>query len=134
MTRRQLIFTIHTPCFPQYAEGFAGELEFYEFMGALQSFIFEKEFKGMVVEPATVSDLMDTAERLVSWLRTEMTEGERRFILSVKKGKPEWSLLGLPGIEHLPAVQWKLQNIRRMKPTKHREAVQRLRDCLGIKG
>jgi hypothetical protein len=51
---------------------------------------------------------------LVSRLREEMTEEERRFIVSVKDGKPEWNLLGVPGIENLPAVQWKLQNIRRM--------------------
>lgn len=96
--------------------------------------IFEKEFQPMVVDPVTISDLTDTAERLVSWLSAEMTEDERRFILSVKEGKPEWSLLGLPGIEQLPAIKWKLYNIGRMKPTKHREAVQRLMDCLGIKG
>lgn len=96
--------------------------------------IFEKEFQAMVVDPVTVSDLTDTAERLVSWLSTEMTQDEGRFILSVKKGKPEWSLLGLPGIEHLPAIKWKLYNIGRMKPTKHQEAIERLMDCLGIKG
>jgi predicted nucleotidyltransferase component of viral defense system len=96
--------------------------------------IFEKEFQGMVLDPVTVSDLADTAERLVSWLRTEMTEDERRFILSVKKGKPEWNLLGLPGIENLPAVKWKLLNIGRMKLAKHQGAVQKLMDCLGIKG
>lgn len=95
--------------------------------------VFEKEFQGVLVEPVTVGDLTDTAERLVSWLHTEMTEYDRQFILSVKKGKPEWSLFGLPGIENLPAVKWKLLNIGRMKPAKHQEAVKRLMDCLGIK-
>jgi len=42
--------------------------------------------------------------------------------------------LGLPGIENLPAIKWKLLNIGRMKPAKHQEAIQRLMDCLGIKG
>jgi hypothetical protein len=41
-------------------------------------------------------------------------------------------LLGVPGIEKLPAVQWKLQNIGRMTPVKHREALQKLRDYLGV--
>jgi len=61
-----------------------------------------------------------------------MTQEEKRFIVSVKEGKSQWDLLGVPGIENLPAVKWKLQNIRRMAPMKHREALQKLRDYLGV--
>jgi hypothetical protein len=50
----------------------------------------------------------------------------------VKEGKPQWDLLGMPGIENLPAVQWRLQNIRRMAPMKHREALRKLQDYLGV--
>ena len=59
-----------------------------------------------------------------------MTQEERQFIVSVKEGKTQWDLLGVPGIENLPAVQWKLQNIRRMAPRKHQEALRKLRDYL----
>jgi len=94
--------------------------------------VFEREFQGMVIEPVTAEELRVVGERLVSRLREEMTEEERRFIVSVKEGEPQWNLLGVPGIENLPAVQWKLQNIRRMTPMKHGEALQKLRDLLGI--
>ena len=40
-----------------------------------------------------------------------MTNEERKFLISVKKGKPKWDLLGLTGVEDLPAVKWKLMNI-----------------------
>jgi hypothetical protein len=60
-----------------------------------------------------------------------MTQEERRFIVSVKEGKPQWDLLAVPGIENLPGVRWKLQNIRRMTPMKHWEALQKLQDYLG---
>jgi hypothetical protein len=40
--------------------------------------------------------------------------------------------LGVPGIENLPAVQWKLLNIGRMAPMKHREALRKLRNYLGV--
>jgi len=60
-----------------------------------------------------------------------MTQEERQFIVSVKEGKTQWDLLGVPGIENLPAVRWKLQNIRRMAPRKHQEALRKLRDYLG---
>jgi len=61
-----------------------------------------------------------------------MTQEERRVIVSVKEGKTQWGLFGVPGIEDLPAVQWKLQNIRRMTPMKHPEALRKLRDILGV--
>jgi len=93
--------------------------------------VFEKEFQGMVVEPVTVEDLKRAGEQLVSKLHEEITQEERRFIVSVKEGKPEWDMLGVTGIENLPAVQWKLQNIRRMTPAKHQEAIRKLRDYLG---
>jgi len=84
--------------------------------------VFEKEFQGMIVEPVTAEELRIVGEHLVSRLHQEMTQEERRFIVSVKEGKPEWDMLGVTGIENLPAVQWKLQNIRRMTPAKHQEA------------
>jgi predicted nucleotidyltransferase component of viral defense system len=94
--------------------------------------VFEREFQGMVIEPVTAEELRSVGERLASRLRKEMTEEERRFIVSVKEGEPQWNLLGIPGIENLPAVRWKLQNIRQMAPTKHREALRKLRDYLGV--
>jgi predicted nucleotidyltransferase component of viral defense system len=94
--------------------------------------VFEREFQGMVAEPVTPEELRIAGEQLVSRLRKEMSQEERKFIVSVKEGKPQWNLLGLPGIENLPAVQWKLLNIGRMTPKRHREALQKLRDYLGI--
>ncbi len=94
--------------------------------------VFEREFQGMVVEAVTAEELRVAGEQLVSRLHEEMTQGERRFIVSVKEGEPRWDLLEVPGIESLPAIRWKLQNIRRMAPMKHREAVRKLREYLGI--
>ena len=94
--------------------------------------VFEREFQGMVAEPVTPEELRIIGGQLVSRLRKEMTQEERKFIVSVKEGKPQWNLLGLPGIENLPAVRWKLLNIGRMTPKKHREALQKLRDYLGV--
>jgi len=94
--------------------------------------VFESEFQDMVVEPVTAEELGIVGEQLVSRLHEEMTQDEKRFIVSVKEGKPLWDLLGVPGIENLPAVRWKVQNIRRMTPMKQREVLRKLRDYLGI--
>jgi hypothetical protein len=29
--------------------------------------------------------------------------------------EPDWTLLGLPHLEHLPAIRWKLQNLEKLK-------------------
>jgi len=94
--------------------------------------VFESEFQDMVVEPVTAEELGIVGEQLASRLNEEMTQDEKRLIVSVKEGKPRWDLLGVPGIENLPAVRWKVQNIRRMTPMKQREVLRKLRDYLGI--
>jgi predicted nucleotidyltransferase component of viral defense system len=94
--------------------------------------VFEREFQEMVVEPVTPEELRTIGEQLVSRLRKDMTQEERQFIVSIKEGKPQWNLLGVPGIENLPALQWKLQNIGRMTPMKHWEALRKLRDYLDV--
>ena len=60
-----------------------------------------------------------------------MDEG-KQFIVSVKKGLPEWELLGIEDVENLPAVKWKLLNIGKMDPLKHKKAVHKLRDYLKV--
>jgi predicted nucleotidyltransferase component of viral defense system len=94
--------------------------------------IFEKEFKEMITENVTYEALETTRRELVATLREELTSNERRFIVSMKQGKPVWDLLELEGFKDLPAVKWKLLNILKMDPTKHRIAVNKLRDYLGV--
>jgi len=94
--------------------------------------IFEKEFKVMIAESITFEALETTRNKLVAILREELTPDERRFIVSMKQGQPVWDLLELEGIKDLPAVKWKLLNISKMDPTKHRKAVYKLRNYLGV--
>ncbi len=94
--------------------------------------VFEKEFKGMIAESIPCEALETTRNDLVEILREELTLDERKFIVSVKEGRPEWGLLGLEGVENLPGVKWKLLNISRMDKTKHQKAVRKLRDYLGV--
>lgn len=59
-----------------------------------------------------------------------LTNDERKFILSFKEGLPHWDWLGVVGAEKLPAPAWKLANIRKMDAKKHREAYQDLKRIL----
>ena len=94
--------------------------------------VFEAEFRDMTLEEVTCEDLEKTREQLVFMIARELTIQERQFIVSVKEGMPQWDLLGLDGVQNLPAVQWKLLNIGRMSPVKHQQAVSKLRDYLGV--
>ena len=94
--------------------------------------VFETEFQGMTLEVVTCEDLEKTREELVSMIASELTIQEKQFIVSIKEGMPQWELIGIEGVENLPAVKWKLLNIGRMNPTKHKKAVRKLRDYLGV--
>jgi hypothetical protein len=94
--------------------------------------VFETEFQGMTLEEVTCEDLEKNREELVSMIARERTITEKQFIVSVKEGMPQWDLIGTAGIENLPAVKWKLLNISRMNPSKHKKAVHKLKDYLGV--
>lgn len=94
--------------------------------------VFRNEFSGMTLVPVTYRELVDVRETLISKINGELTTNERQFLLSLKEGNPEWHLLGLPGIEALPALQWKLANIRKMPARKHAEGVEKLRKILAL--
>jgi predicted nucleotidyltransferase component of viral defense system len=94
--------------------------------------VFETEFQGMTLEEVTCEDLEKTRKKLVSMIATELTVEEKQFIVSIKEGVPRWRLIGIEGVENLPAVKWKLLNIGRMSPSKHEKAIRKLRAYLGI--
>jgi len=94
--------------------------------------VYDQEFVGMAWDPVSLKDLLATREKLINLIETELTEEERFFLLSVKQGEPNWDLLGLDGVAELPAVQWKLLNIRKMATHDHQQAVDKLKRFLRL--
>lgn len=95
--------------------------------------IFESSFSGMTTTPVTYEQLVEARDNLISILHNKLTESERRFLISFKEGEPSWELLGLKGIEDLPGVRWKLQNILLLKTknkSKHKNEVEKLKSVL----
>jgi len=76
---------------------------------------FENNFVGMTVEPVKLDALLAARERMVHELQQGLTADERRFLLSLVTAEPEWALLGVPHLEQLPGVRWKLQNLGRLR-------------------
>jgi hypothetical protein len=92
--------------------------------------VFDSEFSGMTLIPETSENLEHARQKLVADLHTLLTDTDKEFLLSVKRGSPQWHLFTHPHAEHLPAVRWKIQNILRMTPQRHRAAIARLEAVL----
>ena len=93
---------------------------------------YVEEFAEMPTEPVALEELLSTRKTLVGTLKASLTQDERKFLLSIKEGNPIWDLLGVTGAEKLPAIQWKLANIKKMKPDHHSRSVDRLKAILEL--
>ncbi len=89
--------------------------------------VYESEFQGMTQEEISYDELVEVRGTLVSNIRQILTPDEKNFLLSFKNGEPDWKLLGVDGIENLPAVQWKLINIRKIEKSKRAELFDKLK-------
>lgn len=96
------------------------------------SAVYEGEFRNMADQDIPQAELEAAREQLVRLIHTSLTPQERAFLLSFKNRTPDWSLLELSGIDRLPAVRWKLQNLTKMPSEKHVEAYVRLEKILKI--
>ncbi|HYM41710.1 MAG TPA: nucleotidyl transferase AbiEii/AbiGii toxin family protein [Steroidobacteraceae bacterium] len=76
---------------------------------------FENNFAGMTVEPVELETLLAARKQMVCELQQGLTKDERQFLLSLVAAEPEWALLGVPHLEQLPGVRWKLQNLERLR-------------------
>lgn len=92
---------------------------------------YVSDFVGMTALPVSYDDLLAAREKMFRKLRSSLKENEKKFLLSIKKGEPEWGLMNIDGIDKLPAIQWKLHNIRKMSAKKHQGALKKLEKALG---
>lgn len=83
---------------------------------------YRQEFSGMTREPVALDALRATRSRLIDDVRTRVDAKATEFLLSLHAGAPDFSSIGLAQAAELPAVKWKLQNVRRLmeqNPDKH---------------
>jgi len=94
--------------------------------------IYSHEFVGMTKDYVSLTELEEARSMLVKKLQQNITTAEKEFLISFKKGEPQWSLLGLEGIDLLPAIRWKQLNLDKMPSAKRQEAVDKLEQALDI--
>lgn len=88
--------------------------------------LFHSHFRGMLREDISLDSLVAVQHDLPRKLVSELDDDERSFLLALKQGRPDWDRLGFKDLDLLPALRWKLQNIRRMPREKHRAAAEKL--------
>lgn len=94
---------------------------------------YRRGFEGMVEDRVTLDELLQTRDDLIQEIIDEMPEQHRRFLISVKRGEPDWDLLDLPRAKDLPAVRWKLHNLAQLGAAKRARLLKGLNAALGIK-
>jgi hypothetical protein len=92
--------------------------------------LYQGEFHNMTESQVSYEELEATRDQLTQLIRAGLKEDEKQFLLSFKNMKSEWELLGLQGVENLPAVKWKLENLHNMSGDKHKAAYHKLEQCL----
>jgi predicted nucleotidyltransferase component of viral defense system len=94
--------------------------------------IYETDFVDMTETQVSLEGLLKVREQYIKQIKNGLTKAEKNFLISLKRGHPDWGLLDVPHADKLPALQWKLMNIQKMKPEKRAEQLDKLKQKLGI--
>jgi len=99
--------------------------------------VFKAEFEGMTTTAVTLDALLATRRRMLDELPRALLPHHCDFLLSMVRTETDWSLLPCAHLERLPALQWKLENLSRLRknPAKfqlqHDELARRLAKARG---
>jgi predicted nucleotidyltransferase component of viral defense system len=91
---------------------------------------FENEFVGLTQNPISLAELQAVRARLKRELPAKLTAKQRQFLIGLVSGEPDWHLMKCPHLQELPAIQWKIQNLARLKksnPKKFAQQAEELR-------
>ncbi|MFK5948207.1 MAG: nucleotidyl transferase AbiEii/AbiGii toxin family protein [Methylococcales bacterium] len=94
---------------------------------------FNEQFAGMTIKETTLPFLEATRKTLIQQINTKISDNQKQFLLSFKAMQPDWQLLNTGDVSYLPAVQWKILNIKKMSVKKHKLAMEKLEVVLGEK-
>lgn len=84
---------------------------------------YAREFIGMTTIPVTLDDLIATRERLITDIGARLDDNAKTFLTTLHNGEPDFEAIGLPQAADLPAVRWKLLNLKKLaaeNPDKHK--------------
>lgn len=91
---------------------------------------FERGFLAMTELPVTLNELLDAREQIIEDIVGNMPLLHKEFLVSFEAREPDWSLLGVPNVEQLPAVRWRMENLASLTSEHHAALLDGLRKVL----
>lgn len=93
---------------------------------------FRAKFDGMTFGKVECEDLVAVRPMMLRALQKHFTERDHAFLMSFKRGQPDWALFDYPNAAGLPAIRWKWQNINKLakNQAKHQEQTDKLKKVL----
>ncbi len=85
--------------------------------------VFEKEFKGMTLEPVNLKDLLETRDEMLRLIHKGLKDKEKNFLLSLKEG----TRLDSFGFTEYRAFAWFAVEIGKYPPNEHQETAGTIR-------
>lgn len=86
---------------------------------------YKNEFQYMTEKPLELEVLEGVRQQLITNIHGGLTARHKAFLTSFKSQQPDWDLLPFKGINELPAVRWKLQNLSNMQQSQHAKALRK---------
>jgi len=77
-----------------------------------QRMTYENQFQGMSKIEFIYDDFEQTRLELIETVKASLNENDKRFLLSLNRLEPDWSIYDF---EQYPSVKWKLLNLQKFK-------------------
>lgn len=78
---------------------------------------FANEFEGMTKDSVSLDNLLKIRHELFADLPASLSADHRQFLLGLAERAPDWSLMSCPHLAAMPAIRWKLANLKRLQRT-----------------
>jgi len=92
-----------------------------------------KQFTGMTDIPFSYSDYEKTREKLIDFINSNLTQQDKEFLIAFEAGNDLLQFAEYQEYLQFPSVQWKLQNINKLKginPNKLKDNIKKLEKTL----
>ncbi len=92
-----------------------------------------KQFAGMTKVPFSYNDYEETREKLIDFINSNLSLQDKEFLIAFEAGEDLSRYTEYQEYLHFPSVQWKMQNISKLKkinPAKLRKGVEKLEGFL----
>lgn len=76
---------------------------------------FNRTAKSMIFRDIAWEDIAGTRKELQKNILKNLTENQKEFLLSIAKAQPKWECLSFGDLSNMPAVKWKLNNLKKLR-------------------